>query len=195
MEYHLVYKGTLLFHSNYSITPITNRHFCFAPIPFYSFHYSYSRPPSWFCSYSILLIPLILFQTIILFLLLFEIPFDNWYVDKSAWYFIWVLLCHTYHTLRRSYSIHSFHYSYSRPSFCLCSYSIIIIPLGTVHYLRVGGGDFEGATYFWQVAEGGHLFLARKIYKKPAKPQFLCISGKFPPNFFYGGTFFGRKQL
>ena len=35
------------------------------------------------------------------------------------------------------------------------------------------GRYFEGSTYFWQVAEGGALFLAQKNYKKPVEQQFL----------------------
>ena len=45
-----------------------------------------------------------------------------------------------------------------------------------------------GATYFWQVAErGGHLFLARKNLKKPAKSIFLHI---FLRDFGEGATYF-----
>ena len=65
----------------------------------------------------------------------------------------------------------------------------------------MGAGDFEGATYFWQVADGGHFFLAAPIFKKPAKPIFLRVSGKnktkkkFDKNFLGGGaTYFWRAQ-
>ena len=56
-------------------------------------------------------------------------------------------------------------------------------------YGREGAGDFgEGATYFWQVAErGGHLFLARKNLKKPAKSIFRHM---FLRDFGKGATYF-----
>ena len=65
-------------------------------------------------------------------------------------------------------------------------------------YGQVGARDFgEGATYFWQVAEGGQLCLERKNLKKPAKPIFLRVSGKnktkkfFQKNFPGGALIFG----
>ena len=41
-----------------------------------------------------------------------------------------------------------------------------------------GAEILEGGIIFWQVADGGHLFLAQKILKKPAEPIFPRVSGK-----------------
>ena len=41
-----------------------------------------------------------------------------------------------------------------------------------------GAEILEGGNIFWQVADGGHLFLAQKILKKPAEPIFPRVSGK-----------------
>ena len=51
--------------------------------------------------------------------------------------------------------------------------------IGTVHYLRAGGAEIlRGALIFGKSPMGGHLFLARKILKKPVNPTFPRVSGK-----------------
>ena len=69
--------------------------------------------------------------------------------------------------------------------------------------LFTGRGWLEilrGATFLASRRWGGHLILARKILKKPAKPIFPRVSGKnktknFSENIFLrGGTFFGGLE-
>ena len=61
-------------------------------------------------------------------------------------------------------------------------------------------GDFGGEHFFWQVVDGGHLFLAKIFYKKPAKPIFLRVSDKnktkkfLEKNFLGGALFFGGLE-
>ena len=52
-----------------------------------------------------------------------------------------------------------------------------------------GAGDFEGATYFWKVADGGPLIFGAKNLKKPAKPIFPCVSGKNVTKMFFEKNF------
>ena len=37
--------------------------------------------------------------------------------------------------------------------------------LGAVHFLRAWGGDYEGAAYFWQVANEGAIYFWRQFFK------------------------------
>ena len=84
--------------------------------------------------------------------------------------------------------------------YCLYGRTICEILYKNLKFLRnrslfTGRGGPEilrGTTFFWQVAEGGHLFLARKILKKPAKPIFLRISGKNKTK--VGNTYFWRPR-
>ena len=127
-------KKSLIFDMG---TPVSSPHF-HAPIPiiiewfpcsysislshtslllFYSFHYSYSRPPFCFCSYSILIIPLLLFHTTILFLLLFHSKHSITPIPDR--HFMCLLLFHSYHSIIPIPDRH----------FVFYSHSILIIPL------------------------------------------------------------------
>ena len=62
-------------------------------------------------------------------------------------------------------------------------------------------GDFEGGHFFLASRRwGGHLFLEKFFYKKPAKPIFLRVSDKnktkkfFEKNFLGGALFFGGLE-
>ena len=74
-------------------------------------------------------------------------------------------------------------------------------PKGPFIIYGQGAEILEGGNIFWQVADGGHLFLAQKILKKPAEPIFPRVSGKNKTKKFLwknifpgGGTYFWRPR-
>ena len=63
-------------------------------------------------------------------------------------------------------------------------------------YRREGAGDFLGGHFFGGSRRwGGHLFLARKNLKKPAKPIFQGVSGKNKTKKFFRKKFPGGALI